>query len=104
MAERRKEEGRHGGRAAAEQFAIAALGFIAREPERLDHFLAMTGLSAASIRDAAREPHFLAGVLDHLSANEALLLAFAAEHEVGPEAVMRARDALAGHRCERDTP
>ena len=96
MAERRKAKSRKGRRAAAEQLAIAALGFIAREPERLGRFLAMTGLGPASIRDAAREPHFLAGVLDHLSADESLLVAFAAEHEVDPDAVMRARDALAG--------
>ena len=105
MAERRKSEDRNGGgRAAAEQLAIAALGFIAGEPERLGRFLAMTGLGPASIRDAAREPHFLAGVLDHLSADESLLVAFATEHAVGPDAVMRARAALTGDRWERDTP
>jgi hypothetical protein len=104
MTERRKEESRKERRAAAEQLAIAALGFIAREPERLGRFLAMTGLGPASIRDAAREPHFLAGVLDHLSADESLLVAFAAERDVHPDAVMRARAALAGDRWERDTP
>jgi hypothetical protein len=44
------------------------------------------------------------GVLDHVMGDERLLLAFAAENEVDPEAVMRARDALAGPGWERDTP
>jgi hypothetical protein len=33
-----------------------------------------------------------------------LLLAFAAEHEIDPDALMRARDLLAGRHPERDTP
>ena len=90
--------------AVAEALAIDALGFIAAEPERLGRFLAITGIGPDSIREAAREPHFLAGVLDHLVADERLLMDFAAEHEVDPDAVMRARDVIAGRRWERETP
>jgi uncharacterized protein DUF3572 len=91
-------------RAAAEDLAIAALGFIAAEPERLSRFLALTGIDPASIRAAAREPQFLVGVLDHILNEERLLLDFATESDVDPEAVMRARDALAGPHWERNTP
>ena len=84
--------------------AIAALGFIAGEPEQLGRFLAMSGIGPDSLREAAREPRFLAGVLDHVTADEALLLAFAAANEIDPDAVMRARDVLAGGHWERDTP
>ena len=91
-------------RKAAEGLAITALGFIAAEPERLGRFLAITGIGPGSIRDAAREPRFLAGVLDHIAADESLLLAFAAEHEIDPDTLMRARELLAGGRWERDTP
>ena len=91
-------------RAPAEELAIAALGFIAAEPERLGRFLAITGIGPDSIRDAAREPRFLAGVLDHVAADESLLLAFAAEYEIDPDTLMRAREVLAGGRWERDTP
>jgi hypothetical protein len=94
----------HERQAAAEGLAIAALGFIAAEPDRLGRFLAMTGIGPESIRDAAREPRFLAGVLDHVAGDEALLLAFAAENEVDPEHVMLARDVLVGRRWERDGP
>jgi len=91
-------------RAAAEALAIAALDFIAAEPERLGRFLAMSGLGPQSIRAAAREPQFLLGVLDHVAADEPLLIAFAAENSIPPSAVMQARDIIAGRRWERDTP
>ena len=76
----------------------------AGEPEQLGRFLAMTGIGPDSLREAARAPRFLAGVLDHVAADEALLLAFAAAKEIDPEAVMRARDVLTGGHWERDTP
>jgi Protein of unknown function (DUF3572) len=107
MANRRRPDSGKANReqrqAAAEQLAIVALGFIAAEPERLGRFLAMTGIAPGSIRDAARAPHFLGGVLDHVAGDERLLLAFAAKNQIDPDAVMRARDALAGH-WERDVP
>jgi len=90
--------------AGAEALAIAALSFLAAEPERLGRFLAETGIDPESIRTAAREPHFLAGVLDHLGGDERLLLEFAQESNIKPEDVMRARDTIAGHRWERETP
>jgi hypothetical protein len=95
---------RQDARAAAEGLAIAALGFIAGEPERLGRFLAITGIGPDSIRAAAREPQFLLGVLDHLAADEPLLLAFAAENAIDPGEVIKARDTIAGRRWERDSP
>jgi len=89
---------------AAEELAIAALSFIAAEPERLDRFLAVTGIGPQSIREAAREPQFLAGVLDHIAGDERLLMAFAAESEIDPSDVIPARDTLMGGRWERDMP
>jgi len=91
-------------REAAEALAIAALGFIAAEPERLGRFLAITGIGPASVRTAAREPRFLAGVLDHVSGDEPLLRAFAADHGIDPGEVVRARDMIADARWEPDTP
>jgi hypothetical protein len=80
----------------AETVAIQALGFIAQEPERLSRFLSMTGIGPESLRDAAREPNFLLGVLDHLAGHEVLLREFASHSEVEPELVAKARDVLAG--------
>ena len=97
------ESGRKQRQEAAEALAIEALGFIAAEPERLGRFLAVTGIGPETIRDAAREPQFLGGVLDHIAGDERLLLAFASENGLDPSEVNRARDMLVGH-WERDLP
>ena len=90
-------------REAAEMLAIQALGFIAAEPERLDAFLGATGLTLERLRESATEPDFLAGVLEHMLADESLLLAFAESAAIDPAAVARARNALGGN-WERDLP
>lgn len=83
-----------------EATAIAALGFLAADTERLGRFLALTGIDPGSLRAVAREPHFLGSVLDHLLGDEALLLAFAANHRIEPEAVVVARRRLGGSPAE----
>lgn len=80
----------------AEVLAIDALAFLASDVERLGRFLALTGLSPENIREAARSRHFMASVLDHLAADESLLLAFAANQGIDPSRVLRARESLAG--------
>ena len=52
--------------------AIQALAFMAEDPDRLGAFMGATGLAIEGIRDAAREPSFLAGVLDHMLGDESL--------------------------------
>src|SRR5215468_6764065 len=75
---------------AASTLAVAALRFIAEDPERLRVFLSLTGIDPQAIRAAAREPGFLLGVLDHL----------AGESEIAPEDVRVARSVLAGREEE----
>jgi hypothetical protein len=89
---------------AAEGLAIQALTFIAGEPERLGRFLAVTGIGPAEIRAAAREPGFLAGVLEHLAGDERLLTAFAAEAGVDPAAIGKALATLSGGARDRESP
>jgi hypothetical protein len=79
----------------AEAAAISALGFIAGDAELLPRFLAITGIEAASIREAAQEPGFLAGVLDFLLAHEPSLMRFAAETGADPASLTQARRMLA---------
>ena len=81
-------------RKAAETLAIQALTYLAGEPERLARFLASTGISPDSLRAAAREPLFLAGVLDHLATDEVLLTDFAVQANIDPLAVGEARGVL----------
>ena len=90
-------------REAAEMLAIQALGFIAEEPERLGAFLNSTGLEVERLRESANAPGFLAGVLEHMLADESLLLAFATSAAIDPAEVARARNAL-GRQWERDVP
>jgi len=83
-------------RSEAEALAIAALGWLAGQPDALGRFLADAGAGPADLRALAREPAFLGFVIDFLLADEPLLLAFCAERGVPPEAPMRARSALPG--------
>lgn len=80
----------------AETLALLALGFLAAEPERIEPFLAATGLGPATLRAAAGEPGFLVAVLDHLLANESLLLEFVGNLSLNPEIIGQARERLAG--------
>lgn len=83
-------------RTTAEELAGEALGFLAEDNERLGRFLDLTGLTPSTIRCAAGTPGFLLAVLEHLLADEPLLLAFASARGCDPAAVGRAREQLAG--------
>lgn len=81
---------------AAEAIAIEALGFVAADEKLLPRFLSITGIEAHSIREAAREPGFLAGVLDFLLAHEPTLMAFCEASGRDPSSIGAARQKLAG--------
>ena len=87
----------------AEALAIQALTFISADEERLDRFLAVTGIGQAEIRAAARQPGFLSGVLEYMASDDRLMAAFAGENNLDPADVDRGRVALAGV-WERDVP
>lgn len=89
----------------AEELAISALGYIAGEPPLLNRFLALTGIEAAAIRQAAVQPGFLAGVLYFIAAHEPTLMAFAEAESVPPEDVIKAMRVLpmGGDDYERST-
>jgi len=81
---------------AAEAIAIEALGFIAANDKLLPRFLSITGIEAHAIREAAREPGFLAGVLDFVLAHEPTLMEFCEAGRRVPASVVAARRKLAG--------
>jgi len=80
----------------ARSLAVSALAFIAADSDRLARFLNLTGLGPHNLRTAAADPAFLSSVLDYLAADEALLVAFAADAGFKPEAVARAHGFLRG--------
>jgi hypothetical protein len=73
---------------------LAALGFLAAEPDRLERFLALSGLGPENLRAAAADPGFFAAVLDYVLGDQPLLLGLAAERGVPPERIVAARAAL----------
>ena len=81
---------------AGRSLAVSGLAFIAADSDRLSRFLSLTGLGPDNLRTAAADPAFLGSVLDYLIADEALLVAFAADASVKPEAVARAHFVLRG--------
>ena len=91
-------------REAARGLAIQALEYLAREPEQLGRFLALSGLDPTTIRTAARQPEFLAGVLEYVMSDERLVMAFTASLEIPPDRVAEARAVLSGRPWQRETP
>ena len=91
-------------REVAEIVAIQALSFVAGDPERLGAFLAETGIGPETLRSAAADPHFLAGVLDFVLRDDATVKEFAAASELDPATIAAAREVLNEDRSERDEP
>lgn len=80
----------------AEEIAVTALGFIAANDVLLDRFLALTGIEAGAIRQAAELPGFLGGVLGFILAHEPTLMQFCSETGVEPESAVGAQRVLSG--------
>jgi Protein of unknown function (DUF3572) len=76
--------------------ALKALAFLAGDEDRLSCFLASSGMDLQGLREQADDVNMLAGVLDHILANEKLLLEFAETLSRRPESIVRARQALPG--------
>ena len=75
--------------------AIRALSYLAGDPERLGRFLAVSGIGPQSVREAAASPGFLAGVLEYMLSDEALLVGFAGDAGLVPDDIGRAHRLLA---------
>jgi hypothetical protein len=91
-------------RETAEIVAIQALSFVAGDAERLGLFLAETGIGPETLRSAAKDPGFLAGVLDFVLRDETMIKAFSESSHLDPKIISNAREALGEPRWERDVP
>ena len=94
----------HNPRQVAEIVAVQALSFIAGDPERLGQFLAESGIGPETLRTAAKDPHFLAHVLDFVMRDDATVEAFAAASQLHPTNIAAAHQALNDPQWERDVP
>ena len=84
----------------AQEIATEALVHLTRDPEQVGRFLAASGIGPESIRLAAEEPGFLAGVLEFYMADEAMLLAYCENTGTRPTMIAAARFALDGDAAD----
>jgi len=69
----------------AAAISFRALAFLAADSDRLGRFMALTGIAPGVIRELARERSFQAAVLEHLLADETLLLQFCENEAIDAE-------------------
>ena len=93
---RRQKESPTEGAASAQTLALRALVFLTGEPERMERFFAVTGVDPSDVCELAGQPGFLLAVLDHIAADEQMLLEFVREAQEKPESIGIARRALGG--------
>ncbi len=72
------------------------LGWIATDETLMNRFLALSGLSADTLRQASREPGFHSGVLAFLMSHEPTLMAYCEARDVAPERVVEIWQRLEG--------
>lgn len=80
----------------AELLAIEALSWLVRNDELLPVFLGASGAGEHDIRDRAKDPEFLASVLDFLLMDDAWITGFCDEAQYTYDFPVRARAALPG--------
>ncbi|MEQ8823343.1 MAG: DUF3572 domain-containing protein [Filomicrobium sp.] len=88
----------------AELIGLKALGFVAEDGDRLERFLALSGVDVRALRAQASDPQTLAGILAHLLQDESLLLSFAANQQLQPEEISAAHRLLSGAHESSDWP
>jgi hypothetical protein len=80
----------------AETVAAQALAFLATEETHLSRFLSLTGLDLTRLLAEAGSRDILRAILEHLAGDESLLLTFAANAQIAPEAIAQALAVLRG--------
>ena len=80
------------------------LGWIATDETQMNRFLALSGLSADTLRQAAAEPGFHAGVLGFLMSHEPTLIAYCNDRDILPERVAEIWQALEGQSPFEGSP
>lgn len=76
--------------------ALQALAWLAEDADRLGQFMAASGADVTNLRAGAGDPDFLAAVLDHLLAEDHLIVAFCDQNGLDYDTPQRARAALPG--------
>ncbi|NEY91884.1 DUF3572 domain-containing protein [Tabrizicola oligotrophica] len=82
----------------AEITALQALGWLVGQPEELGGFLNASGASPGDLARLARDPHFLAAMIDFLLETDDRVLACTRDLNLPPTALGEARQGLPGGR------
>lgn len=79
----------------ADTLALSALGWVLADQDRADRLLALTGLTPEVLRARLTDRAVLGAVLEFLAGHEPDLMLAADALNVAPEALVKAREALA---------
>ncbi|MEO4041110.1 DUF3572 domain-containing protein [Hoeflea sp. CAU 1731] len=66
------------------------LTWISADEEMMSRFWALSGLTPETLRDAAAQPGFAAGVFDFLANHEPTLLAYCEDRQISPQTIVNA--------------
>jgi hypothetical protein len=69
----------------ATTIALNALSFLVSSPERASRLLSITGLTPQQLRERTSDRYFLAGLIEHLLADESQLIIFLQDYGVDPK-------------------
>ena len=83
---------------AAETLALRALGWLLSQPEELGGFLSASGAAPQDLAQLARDPVFLAALVDYLLETDDRVLACTKDLGLPPTALGEARHGLPGGR------
>ncbi|WP_226018152.1 DUF3572 family protein [Novosphingobium sp. FKTRR1] len=83
-----------GGQADGAAIALQALGWVLSDDSRAERFLSLTGLTPDTLRAGLQDGALLGAVIDFLSNHEADLVAAADALDIGPQAILAARNTL----------
>lgn len=78
----------------AKALAIQILEYLAGDQEQLSRFISLTGIEVVEMREMAHSTPFMVALLDYLLGNEPTLLSFAAERNISPNDILKARHCL----------
>ena len=82
----------------AEIIALRALGWLVSQPDELGGFLNASGAAPGDLAGLARDPQFLAALIDYLLETDDRVLACTADLGLPPTALGEARQGLPGGR------
>ena len=80
----------------AEITALQAFAWLVGQPEEFSQFLNATGAATADLAQSARDPHFLAALIDFLLQSDERVVACCADLDLPPTALGEACMGLPG--------